>query len=279
MYLSNHNKFAFIAVPRTGSHSFTRALETQLVNTGLADSHGDQYIIKSINPILPLAQTPVKQITGFPTNPTDLKAFLEITAEAPRADKFPPSLRYYVMMHHVTPSHLIKAGLLTIDNISEYNLFGFVRDPIQRWLSHCFLSAGVTGDLVGYTLYSGENIVPPKFSDPVEFIKDFIRVKLQNHPYPPLIKPYMEDYFYHEGQLVATPYTNDRMLEILNQVVTAAGGSALTEMPEIRPLGSTIPTVCKGDINDWLPSDCVDALLTHLDRDIIFYNKVINNEL
>ena len=257
MYLSIENKFGFIAVPRTGSHAFHKGLKMSLVETGLSKD-SDVYImddeIKSMKPI-----------GNFPTNPSDLRNFLNLNWSFPRQTLFAPELRYYVMMLHLTPSHLVKGGLINENELSDYNLFGFVRDPIKRWLSHSFLSASITRDL------------RPGFEH--EFIIDFIRVKLSNHPYPPMIMPFMPDYFYHEGQLVATPYTNDRMVEIHNTVVSNIGGLPINELPIVRPLGVTIPENCLADIVEWLPSDCIQKLQDHLQPDIEFYNKVLNNEL
>lgn len=257
MYLSTENKFGFIAVPRTGSHAFQQGLKEHVVDAGLAKP-SDLYIMGN-------ETNSFKPIANFPTNASNLRAFLNLNWDFPRQGLFPDKLRYYVMMHHLTPSHLIKGGAIKEDEISSYRLFGFVRDPIKRWLSHSFLSAEITKDL--------------EPGQERQYIIDFIRIKLDNHPYPPMIMPYMPDYFYHEGQLVATPYTNDRMLEVLSSLVVSSGGAPVTTMPSIRPMGATIPQTCLVDINEWMPTDCIDKLTSHLQPDIDFYNKVINNEL
>lgn len=257
MYLSPQNKFGFISVPRTGSHAFQKGLKSSIVESGL--SHTDDLYIMDDEITTP------KQLGTFPIDPKELRDFLGLNWGFPRNAMFPDNFKYYVMMHHLTPAHMVKGGLIQESELSSYNLFGFVRDPIKRWLSHAFLTAEVTRDL--------------KTGFEREYVIEFIRSKLERLPYPPMIMPFMEDYFYYNGALVATPYTNDRMVEIQNTLVLSLGGSSIQELPIIRPMGATIPDNCRAPIQDWLPSDCLDKLQNRLQPDIDFYNKVVNNAL
>lgn len=259
MYLSKNKNFAFIAVPRTGSHSFQQALEEGLMTNTSIDTSQDIFFNTN-------AGKPNNQIGLFPTDPSQLQEFLELeNTSFPRRGAFPPDLRYTIMMYHLTPTHLVKGGLVSEQELGTLNIFGAVRDPIERWMSHTFLSSKITMDLE-----EGKEI---------EYVIDFIRVKLKNHRYPPMIKPFMQDYFYYEGQRVGTPYLNTDMLSVYNNLMdTIPGASHISALPHIKPLGATIPEKCKAPIDTWLPKDCVDDLLDRLALDIEFYNRVVNNE-
>jgi hypothetical protein len=260
MYLSKDKNFVFIGVPRTGSHSFQQALESSLVSNADVDSSNDIYINTGL-----VGSTPNQEIGNFPTNPNLLQFFLGVDDYPfPKIGTFTPQLRYGIMMHHLTPSHLVKGGLITEEELDTINIFGIVRDPIQRWLSTVFLTSKVNRDL--------------EEGKEVEYVIDFIRVKLKHTRYQPMVKPFMKDYFYHEGALVGTPHLMDNMLTVFNNLMdTIAGATSITALPNIRPLGSTIADQCKDAVDNWLPRDCLDELNDRLSEDIDFYNKVAKN--
>lgn len=235
MYLSKSRNFLFSAVPRTGTHTTIEALAAKLP----PESSDVVIQFNSAN-----------EYAGIPNT------YEELLSTLGRADVFPPGFIYarYATLLHLTPKNLISLGLVTLDELKGMTTFGFVRDPIDRYLSICMLqvSLGVTS--------LGERTAQ-------EFLIDYIRNTSAAVAFP------MRDFFEVDGEQVVTPYHMDNMLTPINALLSSNGLPLLTELPIMNAAKSGYPTLQDGDTS-WIPTDCMEKLNTILADDIAFYNSL-----
>lgn len=271
MFVSHSHQYISIAVPRTGSRNFSATLKKHIVDTGLVGDN-DHYIDHT-------DFLSGKTLPGLPSNPNDMLSFLGITTPSSTNEVqgaiffnsgnmvFANRIKMYVMQHHLTPKNIIDAGIATVDNFRSYQSVGFVRDPIQRWLSHAALR---------YRVHTGANLSDDSAAD---YLIKYIRANKQF----PLVENAMKKYFFYNDEMVVTPYLLSDILTVADNLVSLAGGATVTSVEEVR-VGSqtegnwanaTTPAICSTPVADWLPQDCIDILNTNLADDIQFYNDVV----
>lgn len=161
--------------------------------------------------------------------------------------------------YHLTPTQAIEQGLITLEQLREYTSFTFVRDPLDRWVSK-FMWAKSLG------LWEGDNI---------DVLTLAIRHGLFHgrNDYAIDFKWNYHDYFYHNDELVLTPYKLESMDTVLSTIVGNAGGFAETNVPQ-RYIDNHTPDYLKLPIATWLPEDCIDLLHSYFALDIEFYESL-----
>ena len=115
MIISHRHKFVFFRVPKTGSTTAEFMLR-------MCGAFNDEDIMT----VLGIGQFPAVNII-------DARTQMRAGQEVAEAFKFGP---------HMTPQNVIDAGLLTLDQIREYDCYAFVREPKARHLSGCVHSIG-----------------------------------------------------------------------------------------------------------------------------------------
>jgi len=161
--------------------------------------------------------------------------------------------------YHMTPTQAIDQGLITLEELREYTSFAFVRDPLERWVSRFMLAKS-------FGLWEGDNIDTMTlairhglFNGRTDLALDF--------------KWNYRDYFYHNDELILTPYKLESMDTVLSTVVGNAGGFAETDVPQIQ-LGDPTPEYLKLPIATWMAEDCIDLLRSYYASDIEFYESI-----
>jgi len=85
----------------------------------------------------------------------------------------------------------------------------------------------------------------------------------------------MRDYFFYEGQQVATAHHYDDVETVVGSLIESSGGTKPSEFPQVGVLNATPPEF-RRPVADWLPADCVTALQEYFADDIAFYNSVVS---
>lgn len=160
--------------------------------------------------------------------------------------------------YHMSPTEAINRGFVTADELREYNSFAFVRDPLERWVSRFMLAKS-------FGLWEGDNIDTMILAIRHGLMHGISDDKLS-------FKWDYKNYFYHNDEMLVTPYRVESVDEILTNVVTDAGGFPVST-PAIQ-LGEGTPPELKEPIESWLPSDCVDLLRIFYRSDIEFYESI-----
>ncbi len=231
MYISKKNKFAFFAVPRVASNSAQYVLQ----NSGISTSDGD--IIYSLFNELTLPP-PIDNTFLFDANSDQVKAYNN---------------------YHTTPTQAIERGLVTMEELREFNCFAFVRDPLEKWVSMFMLGKH-------FGLWSGDNVA--SMCDAIDTLglggqTAVTRFKLN-------FSWRYKDYFYYKDELVVTPYKLTSMDNVLSEVITNAGGNAVPT-PTLF-FGEGTPSYLK-PIENWCSEDRLRILRHIFKEDIEFYER------
>ena len=170
-----------------------------------------------------------------------------------------PTSQFTTMLnnYHMTPTEAIIAGHTTAEELTSFTSFSFVRSPLQRWVSRVFLANGIG-------LWNEE--------DPVQYLTQFVRMRVSQNPTAATFSWKMKDYFYHEGVQVVTPYRFENMGITLPSIIESFEGFCPNPLPKVQPIRQT-PDEYK-NVYDWLPQDCIDILTDMMAEDIEFYNSL-----
>lgn len=155
---------------------------------------------------------------------------------------------------HSTPVELINWGLITESQLDDYNVYAFVRDPVQRALSSFFFEKYV----------HKVNTTPEQVVDWIERMND-------RGPSVFLGKKY-KNYFEYKGKSIAKPLDYAKYDSEISKVVSLYGGEMPTEIPKYK--SKCRPEWSKQPLEQWLPRDSIQKLETILREDIEFYNNI-----
>ena len=239
MIISNSLEFIFVRVLKTGSTS----AQAMLVESGiLADNDLHTSYRNDIN------DTPV-QSRNLP----------ELTAKKIR-DTSPYKIPRNILVKeellplygHLTPTEIVRLGLLSEEQLMRYRIFGIIRDPVDRYLSGWFFARHL------------EN----KASDKKALIKHINEEKL---PHTFLGKSQL-DFFSYEGQPLpnTTAWRTKSLNDELSDFVLSNGGAIKTlhsHKSQYRPEWS------KSNYSDWLASEHINAMKDLMSDDVDFYHK------
>jgi hypothetical protein len=224
MFISKKHKFAYFAAPRVASNSVQNVLE----NSGFDD---ESNIIFNFD---------IESANGETLSDPDSKEAKDLNN------------------YHTSPSSAIQNGYTTLEELRSFTTFGFVRDPIKRWVSRFFLAKH-------FGFWKG---------DPADILTLAIRHDLFEGNRPPLIFHWpLREYFYHNDELVVTPYKLDDIDTVLPEIVRSLGGTPPEVIPKIQ-VGDITPEEYRRPIEEWLPPDCVISLRSYFRADIEFYESL-----
>ena len=173
-----------------------------------------------------------------------------------------------IKAYHTFPSALIKTGVLTAEELSEYTAFGFIREPFERWVSAFFLAR-----------HSG--ILDPS-SDPLEQLCDLVRNGSTPRPFFPNSSSFarmnyadfsFRDYFFVGETQVATAYHWQDVEAVTKSVLGAKLGEAVTAaFPNIQMNPNGVPAEFQRPVQEWLPDDCYAKMVQYFAGETAFYN-------
>lgn len=172
--------------------------------------------------------------------------------------------------YHSTPTALLNDGVLTADELSAYTAFGFVRNPLERWVSSIFLAR-----------YTG---VLDKAEDALTQICNLVRVGPSPRPFFAKTKPFTQpdykpfaykNFFFVDGQQVVDAYRWENIEVVTNSVISDKLGRTVdTSFPHIQMNADGIPSVFRQPVADWLPTDCYEKISAYFAEDLAFYESV-----
>jgi len=254
MYISYEHQLVQIGVPRTASVSACTALRQ-------SDIANSTDVFCSI-PEHRKAELPRSRTPMFNNHFSFFVKELGLAGEAEVGKlvglKLPDWVKKCILLHHLTPTHLVRLGLLTEQQLTDFHTFGFVRDPLEKWVSDQFLIRHLA------------NVNLPV----LEYLTAFIRNgKFRNKH--PIVASKMKEYFFHDGVQVATAYPYLDVESVVGDVIASKGGSRPDPFPR-EGLLNVVPQEFREPIETWMPEDCVSALQEHYADDIAFYNSVVS---
>lgn len=156
---------------------------------------------------------------------------------------------------HMTPSQAVQHGLLTEAQVREYTCYAALRDPYSRAIS-------------GYA-HIHANVIP--LINPESFAAS---VK-KNADYGLLQKPQV-DYFYHDGEMVATPVNFGDFKNAINAIVNDVGGMPFPVLPNFNKSRGKERDDNRENYIDNNP-EVKDILKTRLADDIALYEHFYGN--
>lgn len=234
MFLSYGHKFLFTRVYKTGSSSFQSMLED--ADIALPGDHVCWWARCK-----PSQEATVRDL--FKANP--------FPVYRPRATGF--MMRDSApLMCHITPARLVQLGALTEEQLFSFNVFAFIRDPIDRWISAIFFEAEIN-----------------KHFSPQGVTREFILQKIKDNPYTMVFAdtPYAAWFTYH-GERIGTPIDYPRLTETAYALVAACGGAVKQEH---RHKSKYRPDWAREPYTEWLPKTYIGKLCAYLQDDINFY--------
>lgn len=175
-----------------------------------------------------------------------------------------------IAAYHSSPSSLIDSGIITADDLDTYTAFGFVREPLERWVSSIFL-ARHTGVL-------------DKTEDALTQICDLVRNGRSPRPFYAKAKPFKQpdykpfaykNFFFHEDKQVVDAYRWEEVEAVTNRIMgDKLGREVKATFPHIQVNPSGVPEKFKQPVKDWLPTDCYDKMKAYFAQDLAFYESV-----
>lgn len=231
MYISKQHKFAYFASPRTASNSAQRFLE----EGGIGHETDIIYNLDGI----------------------ELDKDLDVPEPNLAAERYSYNAGK-LLNYHMTPTQAIQKGLISLEELQEFNAFSFVRDPIERWISSIFVARDM-----GY--WSG---------DPIEFMSRLCRTNnIESMKLVTDLSWDYKDYFFHEDQQVVKAYRIENMETVLNTLVNSCGGTPPDlKIINVSPIGT--PDEYKRPVEEWMPWDCIEILRETLFHEFKFYYSV-----
>lgn len=174
----------------------------------------------------------------------------------------------------MTPQQIVDSGLITKDELSEYKMFAFIREPKRRWLSAFFMGIGHfaqfgvetleqmtrvirNDDLWSRYFGTGEPTSKP-FSGERYGFEDFL----------------YKNYLFVDGEKVVETYRYENMAEILHALIAdKTGVTSDVQLQHVQMHSRGVPEAFENPMSDWMPSDCLAKLETYLEQDRSFYDE------
>ena len=162
----------------------------------------------------------------------------------------------HAFVGHLTPLEMVRLGLITEDQLLSYNLFGFVREPLDRWISGFFFARSLME-------WQG---------DPLEHMIRRIRAGGNAMNLGVFFNRPQRGWFMYEGEIIGTAYDYKKLNSTVGDIIEFYGESKPEEYPRIK--SGYRPDWYKVPSSEFLPADCQDALINYLGEDIDFYSTV-----
>ena len=175
-----------------------------------------------------------------------------------------------IARYHMRPSGLVSEGILSADEIAEYTAFGFVRDPMERWVSSIFL-ARHTGVL-------------DKSEDPLTQICNLVRSGGSPRPFMAKRKPFSqasyapfsyENFFFIGDKQVVDAYRWEDVESVTNSILGSKLGTPVSgKFPHIQLNRDGVPEAFREPAQNWLPQDCFETMSAYFSDEVAFFNQV-----
>ena len=267
MIISHKNKFTLLRVPKTGSTS----LEASVRFCGGVDK--DDICSETEDAFLPLQNIPKtakeqcrKHALILDIIEKKTKNNLELSEKALKNW----NRKWIIFMEHNTLDdwfeipYFSKLNLISREQVLKYKHYGFMRDPIKRYLS-------------SFVFFQGWLSMFKKQNKPItiESFHEFTLKELKNH-HNVLFRP-QKDYFYFEGKQIAKPLLFDNWASEASRMIKEIGLHPLSVYPRFKEKGG-LPNKTrnvKHSVEEWVDS-CAkikDYLQEHFFEDIEFYQK------
>lgn len=269
MIISHKNKFILLRVPKTGSTS----LEASVRFCGAVDKY--DICSKTEDAFLPAQNLPVSYKNEVQRHMQLLQVVkikqkynFKLTDEEKQRLNYPHKWMFF--MEHNTLDDFFKIpcfsklNLISKKQISEYKHYGFLRDPVERYLS----------SFVFYQVWSGKGKQKPIT---VEEFHKFTLKELKNNDNI-LFRP-QKEYFYFEGKQIAEPLLFNNWASEASRMIKEIGFHPLTVYPRFKEDGGAKKRLNnkKPKVADWVDSyaNIKDYISDHFHEDIEFYKKYI----
>lgn len=259
MYISYEKKFVNIANPRTASVAAISAIKrpgvwsSTDVYSGLSSQDGNSfYYSKNWDQ----RDRPLAQLISDCGLPGLVESTKDSAMRFYASGELSEATTKDILCHHLTPTHLVKLGLLTEAQIAEFNIWGFVREPLERWVSAQFLIRKLAKN----------------DSDALAHLVDLVRSK-EHEKHHPIVAPFQKDYFYYEGELVSNVYPYEQTQTVISDFIEAHTSTRPKSLP-YKGMLRAVPDTFKAPIEEWFPADCIAILQDFYADDIAFYNSI-----
>ena len=242
MLISHKNKFIYSRATKTGSSSAQAAL----AEAGIT---GPEDVISGYK------NDPKEGFLGKPQNIPNwsLEDYLSFSPYGVPEDfqnQKLPNAGAHVFTGHLTPEEMVLSGLVTEDQLFSYEVFGFIREPVDRWFSAYFFESSLVG----------------RNKDPMEDILE--RIENDNMYIQVFLDRPMSSWFTYQGEQVGKAYDFKSIDKVLKDLIERKGGQ-FSGTPRLkshyRPDGFKRPTA------ELLSSSHLKKLEEYLSDDIVFY--------
>jgi hypothetical protein len=270
MIISHKHKYTLMRVPKTGSTS----LEASVRFCGAV--HEDDICSNTEDAYLPTQNLPeqirkelVQAHRYREIVKQKVKYKFELTKKESLMKKY--GRQWDLFMEHNTLDdwinipHYSKHNLISKKQILEYKHYGFLREPIERYLSSfCF-----------YQMWTSRTEKKPIT---VEAFHDFTLNELKDHENI-LFRP-QKDYFYFQGKQIAEPLMFKNWSSEASRMIKEIGFHPLKVYPMFKENGGAAkqrPDHVRPLVSDWVDkhSKIKEFIDEYFREDIKFYNQYI----
>ena len=230
MIISHKDKFAFFRVPKTGS-------STAAVCLRMCGVFDDTLIASGTH------------ITELP--PLNMPEFVyEKIAEAQRGG-IKLKHQAWITGQHWTPMQAINMGFMTMEQMREYNVYAFLREPKNRAIS-------------SFNFHNGQG------GDPA-----YMRVNVKAHQFWGIAGVSQCNYFKVDGEQVVEPLDFGDYDNELRRVIDSMGGHSFTEIPKVnRTMKAGLPPKQA----DYMDSHTHKVLEQRYAEDYELYNSMMEKK-
>lgn len=239
MIVSYENNFVFVRVLKVGSTS----CQAMLVDSGIL-GEADIY-------------------TGYRNDVNDVpvsgKNLPSLTVEQVRGVSpyaIPKDIlvenQLFPLLGHLTPTEMVRLGIISETQLQNMTLVGVIREPIQRFISAWFFSCYLE-----------------KVPNNREALINKLETSCEVHTF---LGKTQKNFFEYEGELVKNRlvWETKSLNESISHFVAENNGDIskfVSYKSQYRPDWSKRPC------SEWLPKRLIDKLEDYLEDDIIFYNN------
>ncbi len=157
------------------------------------------------------------------------------------------------LLGHVTPTEMVRLGLITEEELKKLTVIATVRDPIDRYISAWFFLCELL------QLPKTKEALIDNLKRKAELPNTFLGKTQRNH-------------FEYEGELLKNIEVIDyvNLNDKLDEIISRYGGS----IPEYQSLRSSYrPSWSKEPYINWMPAEVIDTLQDLMKDDVEFYNR------
>lgn len=160
------------------------------------------------------------------------------------------------LFKHLTLEEAVRAGFIKEEDLDTYDIFGFVRDPIDSYVSVYFFA----------------NYANKSESSLEGMIADIDTIVAEDGPWQLFGRKPRDSFFYKGKQIVkALPYSNYKYE--MEKLVAKFGGTLPDPLPRFK--GESRPEWARQPIETWLPAESLAKLKVVLADEIAFYEEVL----